>query len=339
MEKNEKYSSIKHKVKFLTTVLSWTLFVLLIFVAIILVYYFITTKIYAKKDANYRPAFGLYTIISPSMEKTLNIYDVIVNVKIKSPDDIKIGDIITFISSSTSSKGMTITHRVISIKEDENGNKVFQTKGDNNTSPDPKPATFDNIIGKVIFKIPQLGRLQSILTTKGGWLIIVVIPAFIIILSDILKLIRLQTAQKSIEEINNNEEKQKQKEIEKKKNIEENLIKKYKKPNRSEYESDPLKKSSVILNVENSYKEDYQEEPEIPIDNSKELEIDQAITMSKLNDLESTTNNETETNLPESTNFEESSNNQPKESLPIIPPFELPKKKIRSRKKKKKHKN
>ena len=64
MEKNEKYSSIKHKVKFLTTVLSWTLFVLLIFVAIILVYYFITTKIYAKKDANYRPAFGLYTIIS-----------------------------------------------------------------------------------------------------------------------------------------------------------------------------------------------------------------------------------------------------------------------------------
>ena len=339
MEKNEKYSSIKHKVKFLTTVLSWTLFVLLIFVAIILVYYFITTKIYAKKDANYRPAFGLYTIISPSMEKTLNIYDVIVNVKIKSPDDIKIGDIITFISSSTSSKGMTITHRVISIKEDENGNKVFQTKGDNNTSPDPKPATFNNIIGKVIFKIPQLGRLQSILTTKGGWLIIVVIPAFIIILSDILKLIRLQTAQKSIEEINQNEEKKKQEEIEKKKNIEENLIKKYKKPNRSEYESDPLKKSSVILNVENSYKEDYHQEPEIPIDNSKELEIDQAITMSKLNDLESTTNNETETNLPESTNFEESSNNQPKESLPIIPPFELPKKKIRSRKKKKKHKN
>ena len=86
-------------------------------------------------------------------------------------------------------------------------------------------------------------------------------------------------------------------------------IKKYKKPNRSEYESDPLKKSSVILNVENSYKEDYQEEPEI------------------------------ETNLSASTNFEESSNNQPKESLPIIPPFELPKKKIRSRKKKKKHKN
>ena len=204
---------------------------------------------------------------------------------------------------------MTITHRVISIKEDENGNKVFQTKGDNNTSPDPKPATFNNIIGKVIFKIPQLGRLQSILTTKGGWLIIVVIPAFIIILSDILKLIRLQTAQKSIEEINQNEEKKKQEEIEKKKNIEENLIKKYKKPNRSEYESDPLKKSSVILNVENSYKEDYQEEPEI------------------------------ETNLPKSTNFEESSNNQPKESLPIIPPFELPKKKIRSRKKKKKHKN
>ena len=302
MEKKEKYTSVKHKVKFFTTILSWTLFVILILVSILLVYYFITTKIYAKKDSSYRPAFGLYTIISPSMEKTLNIYDVIVNVKVNKPEDIKIGDIITFVSTSTSSKGMTITHRVISIKEDENGNKVFQTKGDNNTSPDPKPAVFENIIGKVIFKIPQLGRLQSILATKGGWLIIVVIPAFLIILSDILKLIRLQGAQKSIEQINNYEEKQKQDEIEKKKNIEQNLIKKYKIANRSQYETDPLKKSSTIINVQND-KQNY--------NNGQEQNA-------KIN--------------------EEPINNH-SETLPVIPPFELPKKKVRTRRKKKKHKN
>lgn len=302
MEKKEKYTSVKHKVKFFATILSWTLFVILILISIILIYYFITTKIYAKKDSSYRPAFGLYTIISPSMEKTLNIYDVIVNVKVNKPEDIKIGDIITFVSTSTSSKGMTITHRVISIKEDENGNKVFQTKGDNNTSPDPKPAVFENIIGKVIFKIPQLGRLQSILATKGGWLIIVVIPAFLIILSDILKLIRLQGAQKSIEQINNYEEKQKQDEIEKKKNIEQNLIKKYKIANRSQYETDPLKKSSTIINVQND-KQNYNNDQE---------------QNDKLNE-ESTKNHS--------------------ETLLIIPPFELPKKKVRTRRKKKKHKN
>ena len=195
MKNNEKYSSIKHRFKLLTTILSWTIFVLLILIATILVYYFVTTRIYAKKNVNYRPAFGLYTIISPSMEKTLNIYDVIVNVKVKNPNDIKVGDIITFISTSASSKGMTITHRVIEITDGENG-KLYKTKGDNNTSPDPKPATFENVIGKVIFKIPQLGRLQSILTTKMGWLILVVIPAFIIILFDILKLIGKKTKRK-----------------------------------------------------------------------------------------------------------------------------------------------
>ncbi len=289
MERKEKYSSIKHKLKFFTTILSWTLFVLLLLVAIVLVYYFVSTKIFAKKDANYRPAFGLYTIISPSMEKTLNIYDVIVNVKVNKPEDIRVGDIITFVSTSTSSKGMTITHRVISIKEDENGNKVYQTKGDNNTSPDPKPAVYENIIGKVIFKIPQLGRLQSILTTKGGWLIIVVIPAFIIILSDILKLLRLQGAEKEIKQINNYEEKKKQEEIVKKKNIEENLIKKYK-MNRSQYEADPLRKSSVIIDI--------LDEKQVEDDN-----LDKQI----------------------------------KPSSSVVLPFELPKKKVRCRRKKKKH--
>ena len=254
MKKNEKYSSVKHRFKLLTTILSWTVFVLLILIATVLLYYFITTRVLSKKDTSYRPAFGLYTIISPSMEKTLNIYDVIVNVKVKSPNDIKVGDIITFISSSASSKGMTITHRVIEISEDENGNKTFKTKGDNNTSPDPKPAVFENIIGKVIFKIPQLGRLQSILTTKGGWLILVVIPAFIIILYDILKLIRLYGAEKSIEEVNKQDLKKKEKEIETKKDIEEKLTKKYKSQRRSKYESEPLKKNSVVLEVNNKHK-------------------------------------------------------------------------------------
>ena len=83
MNNSEKYSSVKHKLKLFSTILSWTVFVLLILVATVLVYYFVTTRVLSKKNSNYRPAFGLYTIISPSMEKTLNIYDVIVNVKIK----------------------------------------------------------------------------------------------------------------------------------------------------------------------------------------------------------------------------------------------------------------
>ena len=271
MKNNEKYSSVKHRVKLFTTILSWTIFVLLIFIASVLVYYFVTTRIYAKKNVNYRPAFGLYTIISPSMEKTLNIYDVIVNVKVKNPNDIKVGDIITFISTSSSSKGMTITHRVIEITDGENG-KLYKTKGDNNTIPDPKPATFENVIGKVIFKIPQLGRLQSILTTKMGWLILVVIPAFIIILFDILKLIRLHGAEKSIEEIVDIDNKKKEKVEEKKKLIEEKLTKKYKVKRRNENECDPLIKSSIIVEVKNNKDNKMNEDFQVIKKNDKNID-------------------------------------------------------------------
>ena len=248
MGKHEKYSSVKHKLKFVSTVLSWVLFIILIFVAVVLLYYYVTTRVYSKKNPSYRPAFGLYTIVSPSMEKTLLVYDVIVNVRVNDPNDIKVGDIITFISSSASSQGMTITHRVISIDEDENGNKLYQTKGDNNNGPDPRPASYENVIGKVIFKIPQLGRLQAILTTKGGWLIIVVIPAFLIILSDILKLLRLQGAQKEIQNVQRIDDEKVNREIENKKEIEERLNRRYR-SHRNVNERDPLRKSSVIVEV------------------------------------------------------------------------------------------
>ncbi len=247
MKKHEKYHSIKQKFKLVGTIISWTLFVLLLLVAGILVYYFITTKTHDKNDTSYKPAFGLYTIISPSMEPSLKIYDVIVNVKVKKPEDIKIGDVITFISTASISKGMTITHRVISITDTPEG-KEYQTKGDNNDTPDSKPATFDNVIGKVVLKIPQLGRLQSILSTKGGWLILVVIPAFFIILFDILKLIRLKGAQKQVEEIVKKDEENEESVRKEKQKIEEKLNMRYKQK-RSSYEKDPLKKTSIIIEV------------------------------------------------------------------------------------------
>ena len=60
----------------LSTIISWTIFALLVICAILLVYYFIATKIYAKKGSGYEPKFSLYTIISPSMVPNIKVYDV-----------------------------------------------------------------------------------------------------------------------------------------------------------------------------------------------------------------------------------------------------------------------
>lgn len=180
-------------IKVIGKVLSWALFVILLIAAAFLLYYFVATKIYAAKGSGYEPKFSIYTIASGSMVPKIKVYDAIVNVRVDSPNDIEVGDVITFVSTSLLSPGKTITHRVIAITADEDGNVCYQTKGDANDIADQACAKYHNIIGKVIFKIPQLGRVQKILASKGGWLIFILVPALYIIGRDILRLTKLSS--------------------------------------------------------------------------------------------------------------------------------------------------
>ncbi|MBQ6687126.1 MAG: signal peptidase I [Bacilli bacterium] len=199
--KQEKYSSSMAVFKLIANIISWTAFALLLVVAAFLLYLTVAAKIYAKKGMDFEPMLSLYTIISPSMEPNLKVYDIIVDKRIDSVNDIQIGDVITFISTSNISSNKTITHRVIDIIIDNNGNYQYKTKGDNNLSPDPAYAEYNNVIGKVLFKVPQLGRVQFFLANQGGWLVVVVIPAIIIILKDILKISKLSKINKKAEVI------------------------------------------------------------------------------------------------------------------------------------------
>ena len=183
-------------IKIISTIISWTIFVLLLICAALLFYYFIATRIYATKGSKYEPKFSLYTIISPSMVPNINVYDVIVDLRVDKPDEIEIGDVITFYSDSPELRGGTITHRVISIIKDENGNYSYQTKGDNNLIEDSSTVPFDKIVGKVAIKIPQLGRVQFFLASNFGWLLLILIPALYIIFKDLFRIIKINKGEK-----------------------------------------------------------------------------------------------------------------------------------------------
>ena len=45
-------------------------------------------------DKKYKPALSFYTIVSPSMNPVIKVYDVVVNVRVNNPKDINVGDII-----------------------------------------------------------------------------------------------------------------------------------------------------------------------------------------------------------------------------------------------------
>lgn len=188
---NQSSFSFNKAFKIISKVLSWALFVILIIAAVFLLYYYIATKIYAAKGPGYEPKFSIYTIVSPSMTPNINVYDMIINVRVDEPNDIEVGDVITFISTSILSPGMTITHRVVGLTTDENGQMCYQTRGDANNVTDQACAKFNNILGKVAFRIPQLGRIQFFLASKAGWLFCILIPALVIIIKDILRITKL----------------------------------------------------------------------------------------------------------------------------------------------------
>ncbi len=190
MNKREKLKLYKNYIHKVLKLLSYAIIVVLIFLGIFFAYYFVSLKMYEKNPTVNLPRFGLYTIISPSMEPKIKVYDVVVDMNVFNQEDIKKGDVITFISNSSVSKGLTVTHRVIDIITNENGTISYITKGDNNQKTDQSPVNYNDVLGKVLFKIPQLGRVQFLIADKFGWILVILLPALGVIIYDFIKLFK-----------------------------------------------------------------------------------------------------------------------------------------------------
>ena len=187
MEEN-KVIKRKKTIRMISKIVSYTFIVLLMIIASFFIVYVVCGKIAEKKGEN--PPFGLYTIISPSMTPNIKVYDVVF-VKKTNTQNWKVNDVITFYSTNTYFGGTPITHRIVDILEVPDIGVMYRVKGDANEKADDEKVYPNNVLGKVVFKIPQLGRLQFFLASRTGWLVAILIPAIIIIGYDIFKLIRL----------------------------------------------------------------------------------------------------------------------------------------------------
>lgn len=152
---NEK--GIKKILAKIISILSYICLAFLVLIAIFLLYYIISNQIARVKGT--KPLISLYTIVSPSMEPNINIYDVIIDVRVNKDEDVKLGDVVTFYSDSIDTGGYTVTHRIHEIY-DTTDTRYYITKGDNNQNPDDGTITINNIVGKVRYVIPALGRVQ-----------------------------------------------------------------------------------------------------------------------------------------------------------------------------------
>ena len=107
----------------------------------------------------------------PTFEKN----DVVV-VKRCAPEELQVGDIITF-----NHDDRTISHRIIRIAKDV-GNISFITKGDNNEVADVDPVKGTDVYGKVAFKIKKIGNIVSYIQNVRGLINIVIFAIIVFVL-------------------------------------------------------------------------------------------------------------------------------------------------------------
>ena len=191
---------IKRIFHFVMSVLLYSIFVIMIIVAIMIGLYFVDHYKSVKDGTNRAPLFGAYVIISNSMVPNINVMDAVVTMRVDSKD-LKKDDVITFISKDPRHSGITVTHRIVGIKQTESGDYAYRTKGDYNNVEDQTLVSYDNVIGKVILRIPYIGYLQRLLTTQIGWILVIVLPCLFIVISDLIKLFKLLITGKKKDEV------------------------------------------------------------------------------------------------------------------------------------------
>lgn len=181
------WSDIKWLLNYMTNIVMYAVIVMLIGVGILLFAYFIDIK---RRAANIEsPLYGAYVIVSGSMEPIIKIRDAVVTRRVDSIDDINKGDVITYRAMDEAYYGILITHRVVDIQKQDN-KVIFVTKGDHNETVDRSPIEFGQIIGKVVMRVPKIGYLKYFLVSSYGWIIAIVVPSFLVIGYDILKLVK-----------------------------------------------------------------------------------------------------------------------------------------------------
>jgi signal peptidase len=86
-------------------------------------------------------------VLSGSMEPAILTGDLVI-VREVPADTLKEGDVIAFRRATA-----VITHRIMKINQND-GNTLFYTKGDNNNADDSAPVTVDLLEGRYLFRIP-----------------------------------------------------------------------------------------------------------------------------------------------------------------------------------------
>lgn len=158
--------------------------------ACMMVFTVVSVATFDRADRN---LFGYkaFIVLSDSMSKTdFNAGDLVL-VKAVDPATLREGDIIAYTSQNSANYGETVTHKIRKITTDANGDPGFVTYGTTTDTDDETIVTYPYVLGKYEKHIPKVGTFFQFLKTTPGYIVCILIPFLLLILSEGIRCIRL----------------------------------------------------------------------------------------------------------------------------------------------------
>ncbi|HVS79683.1 MAG TPA: signal peptidase I [Candidatus Paceibacterota bacterium] len=122
--------------------------------------------------------YEIKIVKSGSMEPAIHTGSIVV---IKPAANYAVGDVITF--GKDTKNDVPTTHRIVAERAEE-GQMIYQTKGDANDTPDGEtPQTA--VIGKVEFSVPFAGYIIAAARQPVGFFFLIIVPAAIVAIEEI----------------------------------------------------------------------------------------------------------------------------------------------------------
>ena len=142
--------------------------------------------------------FRIFSVATGSMVPVYNVGDILIAKEIE-PDKIKVGDDVVYQGEKGTFAGKIVTHRVISIERQDDGNYKIITQGVANNAQDPE-INQTQVYGKVMGKIHILSFLQKLMKNIYVFYFVIFIPVGILVYRNIKNIINMDRDNEDDEE-------------------------------------------------------------------------------------------------------------------------------------------
>ena len=126
-------------------------------------------------------------VLTDSMYPDIKSGDIIICKDI-DPTDIKEEDVISFFDPADKNHTAVVTHKVIEVITDEDGNRYFRTKGTNNNAEDKMLVPAENLVGIwTEVRFGGLGHVALFMQSTWGLIVCIFMPLALFVAYELLR--------------------------------------------------------------------------------------------------------------------------------------------------------